>query len=567
MEELGPETDEKAHSNEFKADVMKYSSLERKYSMERTEQERSTLVGGFELWQGQKLDVLDGHGRWSEADVLKVDVEEMRAFITYTYYSSEWDEAVPFSDFSRRVAKRHTHTYTEGGEFKKGQRVELREDLSDPSSRWREAFVEGVLPTTVALRIRNEKEVRWVPKDLHHIRRFGLSKDLTRKVFNKRWNVPGAPSSSSQSRKREILAATVEFSHYQNALASLNLRIMEIPGDGNCLFRAVAHQVYGDDSFHVLVREKCCDYMASDKLFFSNFVVGGLDFFEQYLRAKRTNSCWGDDPEIQAMCELYNRPAEIWAFDHNSGARKLRTFHSGDGASSSSSSSSSSVRASDRNSGGTPMRLSFYGGGHYDSIVSPDFERALLSKSAPGVVEDASIVRRTNIGTDIDRAELASDAAATEAATVEAVLQNSREEVSGWGDGGGDLEACLALSLKDYDAGLNRAADSKNGKGELVDIQDEMLRSVEELSEKEYVDQAMAASMMDFGKPGGDIDAGFSGTMAPNMSEEEALELAIQQSMRNTGVVQPMTAASGEFLINDEEDDLQKALLASATYK
>ena len=30
---------------------------------------------------------------------------------------------------------------------------------------------------------------------------------------------------------------------------------------------------------------------------------------------------------LQALCELYDRPAEIWAFDPTVGARKLRTFH------------------------------------------------------------------------------------------------------------------------------------------------------------------------------------------------------------------------------------------------
>lgn len=34
-------------------------------------------------------------------------------------------------------------------------------------------------------------------------------------------------------------------------------------GDGNCLFRSVAHQVYGDPELHQLVREKCAKYMVS----------------------------------------------------------------------------------------------------------------------------------------------------------------------------------------------------------------------------------------------------------------------------------------------------------------
>lgn len=47
---------------------------------------------------------------------------------------------------------------------------------------------------------------------------------------------------------------------------------------------------------------------------------------------------------LQALCEVYNRPAEIYAYDAEHGARKLRTFH----------------RARE---GGAPIRLSYYGGG------------------------------------------------------------------------------------------------------------------------------------------------------------------------------------------------------------
>ena len=54
------------------------------------------------------------------------------------------------------------------------------------------------------------------------------------------------------------------------------------------------------------------------------------------------------------MCELYDRPAEIYGFAANSGAQLLRTFHE--------------ARAGSR----PPLRLSYYGGGHYDSIVPLD---------------------------------------------------------------------------------------------------------------------------------------------------------------------------------------------------
>ena len=37
--------------------------------------------------------------------------------------------------------------------------------------------------------------------------------------------------------------------------------------------------------------------------------------FLRYLGIKRRNAVWGDDPEVQALSEIYDRPAEIWAYD------------------------------------------------------------------------------------------------------------------------------------------------------------------------------------------------------------------------------------------------------------
>ena len=71
---------------------------------------------------------------------------------------------------------------------------------------------------------------------------------------------------------------------------------------------------------------------------------------------------------VQALCEVFDRPAEIYVYDAARGAKKLRTFHSA------------------RSSGRPPVRLSYYGGGHYDSIVGPGFDSSLL-RSPPGEVE------------------------------------------------------------------------------------------------------------------------------------------------------------------------------------
>lgn len=45
------------------------------------------------------------------------------------------------------------------------------------------------------------------------------------------------------------------------ALQKSGLEIREQDGDGNCLFRAISLQVYGDPSMHTDVRKKCLDFM------------------------------------------------------------------------------------------------------------------------------------------------------------------------------------------------------------------------------------------------------------------------------------------------------------------
>lgn len=50
---------------------------------------------------------------------------------------------------------------------------------------------------------------------------------------------------------------------FEVALKKQGLEIREQAGDGNCLFRAVSLQVYGDPSMHMDVRKQCMDHMVS----------------------------------------------------------------------------------------------------------------------------------------------------------------------------------------------------------------------------------------------------------------------------------------------------------------
>jgi OTU-like cysteine protease len=85
---------------------------------------------------------------------------------------------------------------------------------------------------------------------------------------------------------------------FKKAMQDKGYRIIEIGKDGNCLFRSIAHQAYGDEDQHRVVRLKCMEYISQEKEYFSNFIIGGQESFEAYILRKKQNSVWGDDLEI-----------------------------------------------------------------------------------------------------------------------------------------------------------------------------------------------------------------------------------------------------------------------------
>lgn len=111
------------------------------------------------------------------------------------------------------------------------------------------------------------------------------------------------------------------------------------------------------------------EYIQSEKEYFQNFIVGGQETFDAYIHRKLQNGVWGDDLEIQALSEIYNRPIEIYAYSNE----PMRTFH-------------------EQEEGNEPFRLSYHGRCHYNSIVSLNWNLSkVFVKSRPGEIENEAI--------------------------------------------------------------------------------------------------------------------------------------------------------------------------------
>ena len=305
---------------------------------------------------------------------------------------------------------------------------------------------------------------------------------------------------------------------YAARLEALGYSIVSMEGDGNCLFRTISHQVYGTPKYHRQVRQFCCDYMECESEYFQPFVEGTAEDFRTYLELKRRDGTWGDDIEIQAMCELYNRPAQVFAYDRTLGAKQLRTFHESVG------------RVKDM----TPMRLSFYGGGHYDSILGPGYEDGLLK--VVGQVETRQLQRRAEVGL---RADLARE-----------------------GTGDGEVDDVLMASRKHYDTleiDIEQALKASLAQARLDESS--MLESaVKESADENFSSEKKIALMAS------DIEATERLEMerAIELSKESALCSEARDEFEREQVTKAIELSRQQTLLQQENDDLEKALQESA---
>lgn len=342
----------------------------------RNECKGEVRSAGFEYTIGSKVDVLDEVDKWSEATVIDMNYDDATLLISYDYWGDKFNEWIAMD--SPRVQPGGSRAYRPGGNLIVNQRVEA---LDATTNKWLEAYVIQVHDDRIRIHYRGYKAdiydediaLALIPR---RIRPFGRNKKINKYLSNEllRERQLQLKKAVSSSRVRKMVSNSSQYDHYVDALALRSLTLHHMEGDGNCLFRSVSHQVYGDDRHHTLVRASCMDYMESERSFFEPYIEGDMNDFLAYLNNKRRNGVWGDDPEIQAMCEIYDRPAEIWSFDRNEGAKVMRTFH----------------EVSPLGRQRPPIRLSYYGGGHYDSVVGTDFHANLLSQQ-PGAMEHGRI--------------------------------------------------------------------------------------------------------------------------------------------------------------------------------
>lgn len=232
---------------------------------------------------------------------------------------------------------------------------------------------------------------------------------------------PTAVASSSASREPD---------DFEEALKKHGLELAEQEGDGNCLFRAVSLQVYGDATNHGEVRRRCLDFMARDEPHFSSFIID--EPFREYIQRKRRDGVHGNNPEIQAISELYNRPVEVFVPDN--GAKPINIFHE-------------EYKTAD-----APIRLSYHDGNHYNAVVDPLLPTAGLGLGLPGL--EPGLADRLQLEKAKEKSEVDLAAAESSRNEMDRALEESRASVTRMYD----KQKALAMSdMEATDYELERA--------------------------------------------------------------------------------------------------------------
>jgi len=108
-----------------------------------------------------------------------------------------------------------------------------------------------------------------------------------------------------EKRSTNMGEDTDDFNQLNNQLLSLGLVLKQIPGDGNCLFRALGDQLEGNPHQHLRHREDVVQYMLNHRPDFEPFVEDDISFGE-HIRNLSEPGTFGGNDSIVAFARLHN---------------------------------------------------------------------------------------------------------------------------------------------------------------------------------------------------------------------------------------------------------------------
>lgn len=151
---------------------------------------------GRQFQINNRIDVKDTMGKWMEAKVIEINEDKKTIKVHYKGYTARWDEELDFSSDRIGQIGLHSKAYGSGRKQRAG--------------------------------------------------------NIAQNSLN------GDPEDAETQQKRIVRKERED--KFRTDLDEIGLRIFSMGADGNCLFRAFSHQVYGTEDHFKYIRKRTMDY-------------------------------------------------------------------------------------------------------------------------------------------------------------------------------------------------------------------------------------------------------------------------------------------------------------------
>jgi len=296
-------------------------------------------VAGYNV--GQKVDIKDvlfkgaetHSSKWRAAEVIECAGSKMR--VHFIGWDETWDEVIDLSRDGDRVSvygsmtslqsrpsllqKSHSEIGRRGQRRSFDGKVEYSAGKTESRSM-EEKYLEWERDAHNSSPVAEGGGELWehddsAPVDLLQNRRAKPGSNQKQRFVQRDFAARPKPpidrrhsSSGVDSHSRRV---SNEIS-FCDRMESIGLHIVEIEADGNCLFRAVAHQFYLDPERHLELRSVCVQHMTKNRERFEVFCTTN---FDHHLRRMAIDGTWATELEVRALEELFDRVFSIYSSD------------------------------------------------------------------------------------------------------------------------------------------------------------------------------------------------------------------------------------------------------------
>jgi hypothetical protein len=125
-------------------------------------------------------------------------------------------------------------------------------------------------------------------------------------------------NNTEKNRPTSVLGSSTSI----DQLAAIGSEKINVPGDGNCFFRAISHQLYRRQNDHLKIRTKAVEYLKSNMNHFAPFIDKGenLTVQDKYIKQMGQDGIYADHLAILATAIIIDKNIIV----HEIGRKPLR---------------------------------------------------------------------------------------------------------------------------------------------------------------------------------------------------------------------------------------------------